>query len=310
MEYEKVGILLTENCNASCRMCCDSRGIVSGKTVFEQELDLILERIRAVDSISTIGITGGEPLLYPELVEHILNYDFGRHMSFTIKTNGFWGRNINKCESFISQNHRKLADISMSYDSFHREFIPVRCFQNIIMTAKNYGVHTEVVGCFLKNGMKPGDILNELEETAYYTDFYYQPVIRTGRACELKEYEWITPLKTEETEIHCTGVLKPNLLINANLDVYPCCSQVIENTILKFGNLHSQTLNEIIELIKYNKIMFMIFTKGFRPFLDMMKKNKIKFPNKLTSPCEMCEYLFKSDWLLEDISQDGICTNL
>ena len=39
MEYEKVGILLTENCNASCRMCCDSRGIVSGKTVFEQELD-------------------------------------------------------------------------------------------------------------------------------------------------------------------------------------------------------------------------------------------------------------------------------
>lgn len=310
MEYEKVGILLTENCNASCRMCCDSRGIVSGKTVSEQELDLILERIKAVDSISTIGITGGEPLLYPELVEHILNYDFGRYMSFTIKTNGFWGRNINKCESFISRNHRKLADISMSYDSFHREFIPVRCLQNIIMTATKYGVHTEVVGCFLKNGMKPGDILNELEETAYYTDFYYQPVIRTGRACELKEYEWITPLKTEETEIHCTGVLKPNLLINANLDVYPCCSQVIENTILKFGNLHSQTLNEIIELIKYNKIMFMIFTKGFRPFLDMMKKNKIKFPNKLTSPCEMCEYLFKSDWLLEDISQDGICTNL
>ena len=99
-------------------------------------------------------------------------------------------------------------------------------------------------------------------------------------------------------------------MIDANLVLYSCCSQVIENTILKFGNLHSQTLNEIIELIKYNKIMFMIFTKGFRPFLDMMKKNKIKFPNKLTSPCEMCEYLFKSDWLLEDISQDGICTNL
>lgn len=100
MEYEKVGILLTENCNASCRMCCDSRGIVSGKTVSEQELDLILERIKAVDSISTIGITGGEPLLYPELVEHILNYDFGRYMSFTIKTNGFGGRNINKCGGF------------------------------------------------------------------------------------------------------------------------------------------------------------------------------------------------------------------
>ena len=27
MEFKGCGILLTENCNARCKMCCDSRGL-------------------------------------------------------------------------------------------------------------------------------------------------------------------------------------------------------------------------------------------------------------------------------------------
>lgn len=33
MEFKGCGILLTENCNARCKMCCDSRGLVRGKTL-------------------------------------------------------------------------------------------------------------------------------------------------------------------------------------------------------------------------------------------------------------------------------------
>ena len=41
MEFSHLAILLTENCNAHCKMCCDSRGIVRGKTLTERELDKI-----------------------------------------------------------------------------------------------------------------------------------------------------------------------------------------------------------------------------------------------------------------------------
>ena len=34
-------------------------------------------------------VTGIEPMLYPDLVEHIIN-DYGRKVGITIKTNGFW----------------------------------------------------------------------------------------------------------------------------------------------------------------------------------------------------------------------------
>ena len=72
MEFKGCGILLTENCNARCKMCCDSRGLVRGKTLTIEELDLILKNIKECPSIDLIGVTGGEPMLYPDLVEHII----------------------------------------------------------------------------------------------------------------------------------------------------------------------------------------------------------------------------------------------
>lgn len=48
MEFKGCGILLTENCNARCKMCCDSRGLVRGKTLTIEELDLILKILRNV----------------------------------------------------------------------------------------------------------------------------------------------------------------------------------------------------------------------------------------------------------------------
>jgi len=305
MEFKNIALLITENCNARCKMCCDSRGEVCGKTVSSAELDFILNNIKGASEIESVGITGGEPMLYPEIVERILNYDFGRSMSITLKTNGFWGKNIVKTESFIQDNKDKLSYISLSYDAFHKEFIHVDYLINIIKIAAKYGVHTEVVGCFLKNGAKPGDILNDFGEAAYYTDFCYQPVIKTGSACCFENSELIKLLSTDDIDIRCVAVSQPDILINAKLDVFPCCSQVIENTILEFGNLNDSSLNNIISDIKHNKILFTIFTEGFTPFIDFMNLHGIKYPHHLASPCELCAYLFESDWFLKELQKYG-----
>lgn len=101
MEFSDVAILLTEDCNARCKMCCDSRGVVKGKTLSEKELELILSNIKEFDKINSIGITGGEPMLYPKLIDYIMTYDFGRDIKISIKSNGFWGNNSTKAEEFI-----------------------------------------------------------------------------------------------------------------------------------------------------------------------------------------------------------------
>lgn len=310
MEFRSLAILLTEDCNAQCKMCCDSRGLVCGKTLTETELISILENIKENNNINHVSITGGEPLLYPELIDVIFNFDFSRNVSISIKSNGFWGNDISYAETIIKKYHNKLSRISLSYDEFHKEFIDIQSIKNIINISKDYNIPSEVVACSLKNTLTPGDILNELGESAYLTKFYYQPVISTGSAKIFDEKDYIKLLDTNKDEIRCLSSIDPDILVNPKLTVYPCCSQVIENTILNLGNLKDETLNDIILNIKQNYIFSTIFTEGFTPFLNILKDQKIKYPRELASPCELCEFLFKDDWFLKLLTQVGYYEDL
>ncbi|MCI7207212.1 MAG: radical SAM protein [Clostridium sp.] len=116
MEFNNVAILLTENCNARCEMCCDSRGHVVGKTLDIDEIDLILQNIYDIRFINHISITGGEPMLYKDRIEYILNYKFDRKVNISLKTNGFWGKDYSKAKKFISKYAKKISKISQSVD--------------------------------------------------------------------------------------------------------------------------------------------------------------------------------------------------
>lgn len=163
---------------------------------------------------------------------------------------------------------------------------------------------------FPKWGYKAWDILNELEEFCYLTKFVYQPVINTGAANSFKKSKFINLLNTDKHDIRCLAPYSSQLLINPELIVYPCCSQVIENTILEVGSLKQESLNEIITSIKYNKIFYTIFTEGFKPFIEFMRNNNIDYPKNLSSPCELCNFIFENDWFMKVISEKLFYENL
>ena len=310
MEFNSVAILLTEDCNAHCKMCCDSRGLVRGKTLTVEELDVVLKNIKDCKKINDVGITGGEPLLYPDLIDRIIEYDYGRDVHISIKTNGFWGKKYNHAKELIEKYKKNLSYISLSYDEFHMEFIDIDCIKNIIMIAKDYNIQTDVVGCFLKSSVLPGDILNMLDESAYYTKFHYQPVISTGSGSLFPPEEYIKLLDLNKDTVRCVATTAPVLLINPRMDVYPCCSQVIENTILEVGNLGELSLNEILVNIKQNYVLNEIFTEGFDSFKGFLDEAEIQYPRKLASPCEFCEFLFSDDWFLKELNEKGYYENL
>lgn len=310
MEFNHVGVLLTENCNAHCKMCCDNRGEVCGKTLSSDELDKILNNIKECEQIKAIGVTGGEPMLYPHLIEQIMCFDFERDVKISIKTNGFWGKDKSKTEKIIKKYSEKLSYISLSYDEFHMPFIDIQCLKNIIMIAKNYNIPTDVVGCFLKDTLTPGDILNQLGESAYYTKFCYQPVIATGAGKVFPKESYISLLDSDKDILKCVACIEPDLLINPKLEVFPCCSQVIENTILQMGDLNESSLSVIIENIKHNYVLNTVFIDGFTPFIKLLKDNNIEYPHALASPCEFCEFLFKNDWFLKLLASTNYYENI
>ena len=310
MEFNSIGILITEDCNARCKMCCDSRGLVRGKTLSDKDLDIILGNVKECVTINDIGITGGEPMLYPQIIDKIFNYDFDRGVKFTLKTNGFWGNKTDKTEDFINRYKDKISKISLSYDDFHAEFIDVEYLKNIIGISKKYNIPTEVVACCLKSTSTPGDIINQFGESAYLTQFCYQPVINTGSAKLFNDNDYIKTLDINSDDIRCINSVTPTLLITPKLDVYPCCSQVIENTILNIGNLYECSLSDCIERIKHNYIFETIFSEGFKPFINYLKKQNEELLEEMSSPCEFCEFLFKDDWFIKKLSDDEYYENI
>lgn len=76
------------------------------------------------------------------------------------------------------------------------------------------------------------------------------------------------------------------------------------------GNLHEERLTDIIESINYNKVLHKIFTEGFTPFLKLLEQKNVKYPDRLTSPCELCGFLFKDDWFLKLLKEEKYFENI
>lgn len=108
MEYDSCGILLTENCNAKCKMCCDSRGRVVGKTLSKKELDVILSNIKECKTINVVGVTGGEPMLYPDLIDFIP----------VVKSDGYYA-----CITFLNRINKKLDEKMEKLDDMVRGLV-------------------------------------------------------------------------------------------------------------------------------------------------------------------------------------------
>ena len=76
------------------------------------------------------------------------------------------------------------------------------------------------------------------------------------------------------------------------------------------GNLREEKLTEILESINYNKILHKIYTEGFTPFLQVLEQKCIEYPKQLSSPCELCGFLFKDDWFLKLLKEEKYFENL
>ena len=303
MVFESVGIVLTDKCNARCRMCCSGLTEVKNslKTISREDLDLILGQIRDCSQIGQVGVTGGEPMLYPSMVEHILDFDFGREVKIGLKTNGFWGRDPKRARSFLTRYRNRLSNISFSYDEFHREYISLDSIKAIIDIANELMIPTEVVGCFLRDGITPGEILDELGEYAYRTQFKYQPVFKTGLATSFEPNQFIPIYDSSDDCLPCTALRQGSPLITTSLDLYPCCAQVIQNTILKVGNLKDKPLSDLMVDISHNRLLVKLFSDGLAPFLSMVKGEE-GCPDKMSAACEACEFVFRDSRYMERIA--------
>jgi len=187
--WRSAGLLLTYKCNCACEFCyyscCpDKNGLMPVDMAISAWQSL---KILAGDS-AKIHITGGEPFLYWDRLEEILEEAGSQKLGKVdlIETNGFWATN----EKIIRERLKRLDELGMerlkiSTDPFHQEYVDIEPIRRLAEIA------TEILGPdrvlvrwrkYLEKPTKMKDISSDERKQEYISAMDDYPCRFTGRA--------------------------------------------------------------------------------------------------------------------------------
>ena len=137
--WTAAGLLLTYKCNCACEFCyynCSTRqdGLMPAETFISAWQSLK----RLAGDGARIHVTGGEPFLYWEHLEEILNLAGKEKLGpvGSVETNGFWATN----EEIIEQRLKVLDELGIcrlriTCDPFHQEYVDIEPVRRLANTA-------------------------------------------------------------------------------------------------------------------------------------------------------------------------------
>jgi len=86
MKKDTLRILITLECNRKCEYCCNNLPEVNSKFETISLIDFLNSNM--IDKYDKIYLTGGEPMIYPELLFNLLLYSVGKDKECFVYTNG------------------------------------------------------------------------------------------------------------------------------------------------------------------------------------------------------------------------------
>lgn len=292
--WRSAGLLLTYKCNCACEFCyynCgpEKNGLMPVETAISAWRSL---KILAGDS-AKIHITGGEPFLYWERLQEILeeagNQDLGK--VDLIETNGFWATN----EKVIRQRLKRLDELGMnrfkvSTDPFHQEYVDIKLIHRLAAIA------TEVLGPervlirwqkYLDDPIEMKSLSPAEREQKYISAMKDYPCRFTGRAAgRLAELAASKPVEVLDS-VSC----KSDLLSAKGVHIDPfgnvfsgMCSGII------FGNVNRTKLEDIWKQFhpEVNDIISTLFNYGPYGLLEQAGMLDYKKAKVYASKCHLC----------------------
>jgi MoaA/NifB/PqqE/SkfB family radical SAM enzyme len=133
MDIASLGLHITDLCNARCLHCAFGCGPeIEGSMGFKEAKQYVADA-KALDT-EIVCITGGEPMLYPNLVKKIIS-ECSR-MSFPeiwLFTNGFWAHDTSKAREIVKKlRSLGLTKIFTSVNFFHQSYVSIESVKNAI----------------------------------------------------------------------------------------------------------------------------------------------------------------------------------
>jgi hypothetical protein len=317
----------TYQCNLSCPHCCvpiewpDRLNIPAALR--------FLEDARA-HGIGTLGLTGGEPFLYPEFVQAVcrraakLGFRFDK-----IMTNGVWHRNAAHLEAVLTP----LADngysgkIGLSVDKFH-QLTPRASEAASLARPSGWSPDSEAVSklaefCRVARRVFERDTIIAISYASRHRDQGLEPVRALAAALDAV-VEWsdalgryllvspqltitlnwnhLAPVERAErfsgawdgqwfVEDYCEGPGQA-LIVNPRGEVKPCCGFASDLDQLTIGNIHTDTVATIIRRARRHPYVGKVFRKGLTAIRDeILARDPQALPAATSNHCYFCWYV-------------------
>lgn len=298
----------TYQCNLSCPHCC-----VPIEWTDRLEIPVairFLEQSHAA-GIEILGFTGGEPFLYPEFVIALtkraaeLGFRFDKLMS-----NGVWHAD----EAHLTDVLTRLRDagfsgkLGLSVDKFHgmeiaklAEYCRVarKVFNRDTILSLSYASRSPELG------LEPIDRLaKELDAVIEWSELLHHYLFVSDDFTMTLNWNHLATVERAEglgggnpwdgewfQEDFCEGPGQA-LIVNPKGEVKPCCGFASDLDQLTIGNIHTDTVEEIIRFGREHPYVGTIFREGLSAIRDeILARDPNALPGATSNHCFFCWYV-------------------
>jgi hypothetical protein len=111
-----------------------------------EEATCFIDQAGEIPTVRWISLTGGEPFLYPQLLESSVRHASDGGLQTECVTNCYWAETEHKAEEMLGGLvEAGLDGINISTDDFHQRHIPFERVRSCFNAAKNLGLKVVIM---------------------------------------------------------------------------------------------------------------------------------------------------------------------
>jgi len=291
MRYTNIVIALGNKCTAACNCCCFEANSNGKALLQEKSLIRFIESSKSVPNISCFHFSGGEVFLHYEYLKRLIRVCSKIEKKTTVITNGYWAYDYDTTFNKLKElKDEGLGAIGISYDEFHKEYIPLQNIRNYIRASKKLGFRPSIQVTFTKSSNN-GEWIDQLGEDLVDVIINFMPCDNVGRATKCIDNKDFLYHSIEDDRKLCRKGGTFSVLYDGT--IWPCCSPKVYFSNLCLGNIEELSVSDVLESLESNKYLKKIRRESFEYFINLSKKyNIVDIPNNVISACDLCGIFF------------------
>jgi hypothetical protein len=259
--------------------------------------------------IRNLGFTGGEPFLHPEFVlalcrrAAVLGFRFDK-----IMTNGVWFRDLPHLEAVLGELAEAgyTGKLGLSVDKFHgkhREALVAFCRTARRVFGRDNVLSLSYASRDRHQGLEPVRALADaLGAVIEWSEVLGRYLLVGPKWTMTLNWNHLAPVERAErltggwdgawfVEDYCEGPGQA-LIVNPRGEVKPCCGFASDLDQLTIGNIHVDTVAQIVRRARRHPYVGKVFREGLTAIRDeILARDPAALPGATSNHCYFCWYV-------------------